>query len=105
MLDPLKYPLNRLRAIGILEGISYLSLFFISMPLKYYLGIKGVNIFVGYSHGFLFILYVLISIENLIRRNISFMQFLWFFIAALIPFATFFNEPMLKKRQNEMVKI
>lgn len=103
MLEFLKYPLNRLRAIGIIEGISYLALFFISMPLKYYLGIKGVNIFVGYSHGILFIIYVIIAIENLLRRNISLLKFLWIFIAALIPFATFFNEPMLKKYQRKIV--
>jgi len=35
----LKTPLGRLRIIGFIEGISYLVLLFIAMPLKYWAGL------------------------------------------------------------------
>ena len=50
---------SRFRLISFIEGISYLILIFIAMPLKYFAGIPLAVKIVGMAHGVLFILFVL----------------------------------------------
>ena len=54
----MKTPISRLRTVGIYEGISYLLLLGIAMPIKYMLGIPEVVKYVGWAHGVLFVLYM-----------------------------------------------
>lgn len=83
-----KTPLNRLRLLAILEGISYLLLG-ITMPLKYMLGMKDPNFYVGMAHGWLFILYVIVSFQNIYLHKWSIKTSLLVLMASLIPFGTF----------------
>ena len=92
-------PLYRFRMIALVEGLSYLLLLFVSMPMKYYLGYATFSWYVGMAHGVLFVIYIVLALEIFIRRQINFWQFLRVFIASIIPFGTFFNEKMLKERQ------
>lgn len=92
-------PLQRFRTIALIEGLSFLLLLFVSMPMKYYLGFAGFSWWVGAIHGGLFVVYIILAIEILIRRRINFLQFLRVIIASIIPFGTFFNERMLKAQQ------
>ena len=41
MLINLRDPIYRLRSIALIEGFSFLLLLFVSMPLKYYMGMRG----------------------------------------------------------------
>jgi integral membrane protein len=51
-------PVDRLRFIAFWEGISFLLLLVVAMPLKYFAGWPlGVRV-VGMAHGILFVLYV-----------------------------------------------
>ena len=50
------------KTISFLEGVSYLALFFIAMPLKYGMGNEILMQPVGMGHGFLFIAYVIMAI-------------------------------------------
>lgn len=95
----LKDPVYRLRMLAVLEGTSLLTLLFISMPMKYYLGFATFSWWVGAVHGFLFVVYVILSLEVLIRRRYSFVGFLRTFIASSIPFGTFWNDKWLKQHQ------
>jgi integral membrane protein len=52
-------PLSRLRFVGILEGVSYLLLLGVAMPLKYFMGEPLAVRVVGMAHGVLFMLYLL----------------------------------------------
>jgi integral membrane protein len=52
-------PLGRLRVVGLLEGISFLLLLGIAMPLKYFAGQPLAVRYVGMAHGILFLLYLL----------------------------------------------
>jgi integral membrane protein len=52
-------PLSRLRLVGLLEGVSYLLLLGVAMPLKYVLGEPLAVRYVGMAHGILFLLYLL----------------------------------------------
>lgn len=92
-------PLERFRKIAFIEGLSFLLLLFVSMPMKYYLGYASFSWYVGAAHGGLFILYIILAIEILLRRRINLIQFFRVIIASVIPFGTFFNDKMLKEQQ------
>ena len=51
-------PVGRFRIVAFWEGISYLLLLFVAMPLKYGLGMDVAVRVVGMAHGVLFIAYV-----------------------------------------------
>jgi len=46
------------RMIALAEGVSFLTLLFIAMPMKYFMGMPEVVRVVGSIHGVLFVLYV-----------------------------------------------
>jgi integral membrane protein len=52
----IKSALGRLRIVAFLEGVSYLVLLGIAMPLKYIAGIPQAVRVVGMAHGVLFVL-------------------------------------------------
>jgi len=84
--------LKLFRSIAILEGISYIALFGITMPLKYWAEIPFPNKVVGYAHGILFILFVLLTFLVCYTKKWGFKKLLIFLAASLLPFATFYVE-------------
>ncbi len=80
------------RLFAILEGISYLALFAISMPLKYMAEIREPNLYIGYAHGFLFLGYTILAIVVCMEKKWSLKRFLKLFVASLLPFGTFYIE-------------
>ena len=88
----LKSSLGRLRIVAILEGISFLVLLGIAMPLKYIAGIPEVVRVVGMAHGVLFVLYVILLIQVAIEKSWSFKKSILAFIASFIPFGTFYAD-------------
>jgi len=93
-------PLLRLFGwIAIAEGISYLALFFITMPLKYGMGMPEPNLIVGMAHGILFIAYVILAMMCAWHLRWPWKTFFWVFVASLVPFATFYMERTFLRRQ------
>lgn len=91
MKDLLKTRLGQFRIVAFLEGISYLSLFFVTMPLKYLFDSPAWNKPVGYAHGFLFILYLIYTFIISKKYNWSHTKTTWkVLLASLIPFGTFY---------------
>ena len=94
---------NRFRMVGIAEGISFLILLLIAMPLKYMFNIpEAVKIF-GWMHGALFIgfIYLAFEVMGALRKNIG-----WFakaFAAAIIPCGTFIFDRQLKKEEEGLL--
>jgi len=78
------------RLSAILEGISYLLLFSLSMPLKYWANITEPNIYIGYVHGFLFIAYIILAIFFAVERKIAPKKSIMLLLASLLPFGTFY---------------
>ncbi len=78
------------RITAILEGISYLLLFTLSMPLKYWAGIGEPNKYIGYAHGFLFIGFMVLALVMTLEKKWGLKRFLVFLAAALLPFGTFY---------------
>lgn len=84
--------LKALRIAAILEGISYLLIFGLTMPLKYWAGIGQPNKIVGMAHGLLFILFVILAGIFTWERKWGIKRFLILFIASLLPFGTFYAD-------------
>lgn len=97
--------IRALRLIGIAEGISFLVLLGIAMPLKYFYGIPEVVKYVGWSHGVLFMLYI--PTVFVARRAMNW-NFLWVLIAlaaSLFPIGTFILDRFLVRRERELLSI
>lgn len=92
MIELLKTQLGRLRIIGFTEGISYLLLLGIAMPLKYLYQLPQMVRVTGMIHGVLFVLYVLYVILVAIELRWSFRKTILAFLASLIPFGTFWAD-------------
>jgi len=105
MFAKLTDPIFRLRSIALIEGFSFLLLLFVSMPLKYYMGMRGFSFYVGALHGALFVIYIFIALDNIARQRLNIIQFIRVIIASVIPFGTFFNDSMLKDLQEPITKI
>ena len=85
-----------LRILGNVEGVSYLLLLFIAMPLKYAYDMPMAVKITGMAHGILFVTYcmVLALCMKKFRWKLGFGVYL--FIATLIPFGTFVTDRKLK---------
>ena len=91
--------LSWLRKAGIAEGISFLVLLGIAMPLKYiFHQPMAVKIF-GWAHGNLFIGFLVLAWEVKTDRNKSLKWFATAFLAAIIPTGTFFFDKKLKEEE------
>ena len=77
------------RKIAFAEGVSFLLLLFIAMPLKYFAGLPLMVTIVGGMHGILFIAFIILAllVKSEFARN--FWWLLKAFIASIIPFGTF----------------
>ena len=89
--------LSRFRLIALLEGISFLFLMLIAMPLKYMAGNLTVIKYAGWAHGVLFILYCLLLAQVWKQYKWKFIKVVGAFVASLLPFGTFVLESRLKK--------
>jgi len=88
--------LARFRFVAIAEGISYVVLVFIGMPLKYLAGAPGTVEVVGWIHGILFIGYVVLGARTAADRDWSARWTGWAFAAALVPGGTFWLDRYLR---------
>lgn len=94
--------LDRFRRIAFWEGVSYLVLLLVAMPLKYLAGEPMPVKAAGWTHGLLFIAYVVLLAQAawLLRWRPSKSGLA--FLAALVPFATFYLERSLRREQEQM---
>lgn len=99
-----KSDIGRLRMAGIAEGISFVTLLFIAMPAKYIAGDPGLVWYVGWVHGFLFLLYILALITVKINLEWKFKRTIVAFVASLVPFGTFIMDKSLRKEEQNLKK-
>lgn len=83
---------QRFRKIALAEGVSFLLLLFIAMPLKYLGGMPLPVKVVGWAHGVLFIAYVAAMVPLFTREGWPRARAPWVFLASLLPFGTFVLE-------------
>lgn len=91
--------LDWFRRIAFWEGMSYLALLFIAMPLKYLVDSPMAVRYVGAAHGALFVAYVLLLVWNWWMQKWSIGKATVFFLASILPFATFWVEKKVAEEQ------
>lgn len=95
--DTNKKTLNLLLKTGFAEGVSFLILLGIAMPLKYMMDMPMPVRIVGMIHGVLFIAFALVLLKATLQYKWSFKTALIGFLLSFIPFGTFFLDRILKK--------
>ena len=88
--------IRNLRIIGNIEGVSYLILLFIAMPLKYAYHMPMAVKITGMVHGLLFVAYCLLLVVCMKKFSWKLGFGINLFIATLIPFGTFVTDRKLK---------
>ena len=89
--------INFFRIIALLEGISYVLLLFIAVPIKYAYGEALFVKILGMPHGLLFMIYILLTIVLVFKNNWIKKNFFYVIAASVIPFGTFIVDFKLKK--------
>ena len=89
--------LRHLRLVGLLEGLSFLVLLFIAMPLKYLADLPLAVRVVGGLHGGLFLLFVAALLRVALVRDWPLSRSLVAFGASLVPWGTFVLDRQLKR--------
>jgi integral membrane protein len=92
-------PVGRFRIVAFWEGISYLLLLFVAMPLKYGFGLDVAVRIVGMAHGVLFLAYV--ATLALAARRLGARRTLIAFVMSLVPGGTFWLEARLRRDERE----
>lgn len=81
--------LGRLRLIGWAEGVSFLLLLGVAMPLKYLAGEPGMVRVVGMAHGVLFLLYGAAALQATVAYGWTWRRCAVLLAASLLPAGPF----------------
>jgi len=93
-------PVGRFRVIAFVEGLSYLALLLIAMPIKY-LGDNPAPVrYTGMAHGVLYILYAIAGFQAMLSRKWPAKEALRGFLASIIPFGTFWYDSAFLKAEH-----
>lgn len=87
------------RIIGVIEGLTTIALFLVAMPLKYLADMPAFVPPVGMTHGVAWLAYIAAMVICLPGKGFTLWQWLRTFLAALFPFGTFLNDPMIARRE------
>lgn len=91
----LQTSIGRLRVIGFWEGVSFLVLLGVAMPLKYLYGEPGAVRVVGMAHGVLFMLYVWAAIQAALEHDWTWRRTGLILLASLLPAGPFVADARL----------
>lgn len=91
--------LGRFRLVSLLEGVSYLSLLGVAMPLKYLAGMPLAVKVSGWTHGVLFVLFVAALLPAAVAARWSIVRIGVTFATSLVPFGAFFLERHLRREE------
>ncbi len=92
---PIDTPFKRFKTAAIVEGISYLLLLGIAMPLKYCANMPIAVRIAGPIHGIAFMWFLITLFIVTGASQWPFKKFAKAFIASLIPFGTFYLDRFL----------
>ena len=91
------------RKTAFAEGISFIVLLFVAMPLKYFAGMPMAVTIIGSVHGALFVAFMALAYMVKEQYNKPLSWGVKAFLASIIPFGTFYMEKQWKKEEAEGV--
>jgi integral membrane protein len=93
---------NLFRIIAFLEGVSYILLLFIAVPLKYWGGDEQYVKLLGMPHGVLFVAYIFLAYFIKEDKKWGVKDFGIVLLASIFPFGTFYVDwkYLKKSRKN-----
>jgi integral membrane protein len=91
--------LNRFRLLSFLEGLSFLFLLGVAVPLKYFGNMPEATKVPGMVHGLLFIAYIIYLIMAKMEMKWSIKVTLLLFLASIFPFGFLIAEFSFLRKQ------
>ena len=93
------------RKIAFAEGVSFLILLFVAMPLKYFAGIPMAVTIVGGLHGILFVAFIIMAyqIKETYKRDLKWVAKA--FLASILPFGTFVMDREWRREEEEGIRL
>jgi integral membrane protein len=89
--------INLYRKTALIEGVSYLILLFIAMPLKYIFNISEAVKYFGWIHGVLFLVFAAVLLAATIKYRWSLKRVIIYLVGSVLPFVPFYLDKKLKK--------
>jgi integral membrane protein len=93
--------LRNYRVAAWVTGVVLLTLVLVAMPLKYFAGLPQMTALVGMAHGFLYMIYIVLTLLLAERGRWRPLDALVVLLAGTIPFASFFAERRVTARVRE----
>lgn len=91
-----KSRVHTLRMVALTEGVSFLLLLGVAMPMKYLAGIPEAVTVVGWAHGLLFVVLCYLLLKVTLEDRWPITRSAMVFIAALLPFGPFVIDRRIK---------
>ncbi len=95
----IKTNLGILRVLAYLEGISFLLLLGVGMPLKYMCEMPKPNMIIGMTHGILFLAYCAWVVIVRSEQKWNTAKTFWALLASFLPFGTFVADVKLFRQK------
>jgi integral membrane protein len=93
-------PVGRVRGVGMIEGVSFLVLLLVAMPLKYRFKLpegEAIVFWVGLVHGVLFVTYALVAFRANHTGHLPKKLLGYAAVASVVPFGPFVIDRKLKQ--------
>ncbi len=91
--------INWFRRIAVAEGVSFLVLLLIAMPLKYFADLPQAVKVVGWLHGVLFVAFLALAYEAKVVLDKNLGWLVKAVVASVLPFGTFVLDRQLRQEQ------
>jgi integral membrane protein len=93
--------IGKFRVIAICEGISFLVLLFIAMPLKYFADMPLAVKYTGWVHGILFVFYMVYGLQVKMEHHWNIKKTITAVLASLIPFGPFILDKKILSKEDQ----
>jgi integral membrane protein len=97
----MKNPVSLLRLVSLAEGVSYVVLLGIAMPLKYGANMPGAVKIVGSIHGALFVVFCVALLRAMLGARWPISRAALVFVASLVPLAAFWMDRRIREWQSD----
>lgn len=94
--------LARLRTVSMAEGLSFILLLFVAMPMKYFGDMPLAVTIVGSLHGILVIAFAIALNNARIERGWGLQRSGLLFLAGMVPFGPFVADRSLREEQERV---